>query len=177
MGGHLAVNRATLRQILLSDLDETVHYGARLTRYVTAPSGGVTANFADETSATGDVLIGADGVNSVVRRQYLPQAQVVDAGLRLLYGKVSLASDQDRRAVPPELLSLWTTVVGPRRRFVGLAPAQYRQPMREATGRVAATIELGDDNDYRDRSALCLRIRVELTEMVDDSTQTRAACH
>ncbi|WP_438296457.1 FAD-dependent oxidoreductase [Streptomyces sp. HUAS TT7] len=147
-GGHLAVNRMTLCQILLSGLAKSVHYGARLTRYEINPPGGVTAYFADGTSATGDVLIGADGVNSAVRQQYLPQAQVVDAGLRLLYGKVPFADDEARALVPPDLLGLWTTVVGAERRFVGLAPVQYRQPMRQAAGRIAPQIELSDDSDY-----------------------------
>ncbi|MFF1741039.1 FAD-dependent oxidoreductase [Streptomyces mirabilis] len=147
-GGHLAVNRMTLRQILLSGLDKAVHYGARLTHYDTDRSGAVTAHFADGTSATGDVLIGADGVNSATRRQYLPQAQVVDAGLRLLYGKVPFAGDQARALVPPELLGLWTTVIGPGKRFVGLAPVQYREPMHQATARRAPGIELSDDSDY-----------------------------
>ncbi|WP_211769368.1 FAD-dependent oxidoreductase [Kutzneria sp. CA-103260] len=143
-GGHLAVNRLTLRQILLSGLDKAVHYGARLTRYDVNPSGTVTAHFADGASATGDVLIGADGVNSAVRKQYLPQAQVVDAGLRLLYGKVPFAVHQ----APPELLGLWTTVVGPQRRFLGLAPVRYREPMRQAAARIAPEIELSEDSDY-----------------------------
>ncbi|MFI1368334.1 FAD-dependent oxidoreductase [Streptomyces griseochromogenes] len=147
-GGHLAVNRMTLRQILLSGLDKAVHYGARLTHYDNNASGSVTAHFADGTSASGDVLIGADGVNSAVRKQYLPKAQVVDAGLRLLYGKVPFASDEARVSVPPELLGLWTTVVGPERRFVGLAPVQYREPMHEVTARLAPGVELGDDSDY-----------------------------
>ncbi|MEU1626072.1 NAD(P)/FAD-dependent oxidoreductase [Streptomyces sp. NPDC020096] len=147
-GGNLAVNRMTLRQILLAGLDKTVHYGAQLTHYATDGSGAVTAHFADGTSATGDVLIGADGVNSAVRKQYLPQAQVVDAGLRLLYGKVPFAGDEARALVPPELLGLWTTVLGPERRFVGLAPVQYREPMHEVTARLAPAIELSDDNDY-----------------------------
>ncbi|QIS20270.1 FAD-dependent oxidoreductase [Nocardia terpenica] len=147
-GGHLAVNRMTLRQILLSGLDDAVHYGARLTHYTTARSGAVTAHFADGSSATGDVLIGADGVNSATRQQYLPQARVVDAGLRLLYGKVPFATDEARALVPPELLGLWTTVVGPDRRFVGLAPVQYREPMHQVSARLAPDIALSDDSDY-----------------------------
>ncbi|GAA1235311.1 FAD-dependent monooxygenase [Kitasatospora nipponensis] len=146
--GNLAVNRMTLRQILLAGLDKAVHYGARLTRYDVSASGTVTAHFADGTNATGDVLIGADGVNSAVRKQYLPQARVVDAGLRLLYGKVPCADDRARSLVPPELLGLWTTVVGPERRFVGLAPVQYREPMHQVTARLAPDIELGDDSAY-----------------------------
>ncbi|WP_327070786.1 FAD-dependent oxidoreductase [Kitasatospora sp. NBC_01302] len=147
-GGNLAVNRMTLRQILLAGLEEVVRYGARLTRYETNPSGSVTAHFADGTSATGDVLIGADGVNSAVRKQYLPEAQVVDAGLRLLYGKVPLAGDEARALVPPELLGLWTTVVGSQHRFVGLAPVQYREAMHEVTAHLAPELELSDDSDY-----------------------------
>jgi 2-polyprenyl-6-methoxyphenol hydroxylase-like FAD-dependent oxidoreductase len=146
--GHLAVNRRTLRQILLSGLDKSVHYGAQFTHYTTTGSGAVTAHFADGTRATGDVLIGADGVNSAVRKQHLPQARVVDAGLRLLYGKLPFADDEARCLVPPELLGLWTTVVGPRQRFVGLAPVQYREPMHQATARISPDIEISDDSDY-----------------------------
>ncbi|MFB8179542.1 FAD-dependent oxidoreductase [Streptomyces sp. NPDC055966] len=146
--GNLAVNRMTLRQILLSGLDKAVHYGARLARYDINASGSVTAHFANGTSARGDVLIGADGVNSAVRKQYLPEAQVVDAGLRLLYGKIPFARNEARSLLPPELLGLWTTVVGPYRRFVGLAPVQYREPMHQVTTRLAPGIELSDDSDY-----------------------------
>ncbi|MGW2256030.1 hypothetical protein ACWCXH_38700 [Kitasatospora sp. NPDC001660] len=99
-----------------------MHYGARLTHYELGPEGSVTARFADGTNATGDVLVGADGVNSAVRGQYLPHARVVDAGLRLVYGKVPFTDEAARTLLPPELFGLWTTVVGPQRRFVGLAP-------------------------------------------------------
>ncbi|MFJ9371488.1 FAD-dependent oxidoreductase [Nocardia sp. NPDC101769] len=147
-GGHLAVNRNTLRQILLSGLDEVVHFGARVTGYTTDPAGTVTTHLTDGSSATGDILVGAAGVNSAVRQQHLPQAQVIDAGLRLLYGKIPFADNETRAAVPPELLSLWTTVVGPGRRFVGLAPVQYREPIDRVTARLAPSIALSADSDY-----------------------------
>ncbi|MGN5377198.1 FAD-dependent oxidoreductase [Streptomyces lasalocidi] len=147
-GGHLAVNRRTLRQILLAGLEKSVHYGSALTHYETNRSGTVTAHFTDGTSAIGDALIGADGVNSATRRQHLPGAQVVDAGLRLLYGKVPLTDSVARELVPSELSGLWTTVIGPQRRFLGLAPVQYREPQHEVTARLAPGIELSDDSDY-----------------------------
>ncbi|MEY9934057.1 2-polyprenyl-6-methoxyphenol hydroxylase-like FAD-dependent oxidoreductase [Catenulispora sp. GP43] len=147
-GGNLAVNRRTLRQILLSGLERCVYYGAEFTGYTTEASGAVTAHFADGTSATGDILVGADGVNSATRRQYLPQAQVVDARLRLIYGKLPLAGDEIGARIPPELLGLWTTVLGPDKRFVGLAPVRFRAPMAQATARLAPDMQLGDESDY-----------------------------
>ncbi|MEV7598846.1 FAD-dependent monooxygenase [Kitasatospora sp. NPDC089797] len=143
-GGHLAVNRRTLRQILLAGLDGAVHYGSALTRYESGRM--VTAYFADGSSAEADVLVGADGVSSATRRQHLPGARVVDAGLRLLYGKVPLADAE--QLLPAELLGLWTTVLGPQRRFLGLAPVRYREPQQEAAARLAPGIALSPDTDY-----------------------------
>ncbi|MFD6156452.1 FAD-dependent oxidoreductase [Nocardia sp. NPDC060256] len=146
-GGHLAVNRRTLRQILATGLDTAINYGARLTHYTEGVSE-VTAHFANGTTATGAVLIGADGVNSAIRRQYLPQARVVDAGLRLCYGKIPFVDDEVRALVPPQLLGLWTTVVGPGKRFVGLAPVQFREPIHQVTERLAPGVLLDDESDY-----------------------------
>ncbi len=41
---------------------------------------GVTAFFADGTRASGDLLVGADGIHSTVRAQFVPQAKPVYAG-------------------------------------------------------------------------------------------------
>jgi 2-polyprenyl-6-methoxyphenol hydroxylase-like FAD-dependent oxidoreductase len=47
----------------------------------------VTAHFSDGSSATADVLIGADGANSRVRRQLLPHAERIDTGILAIAGK------------------------------------------------------------------------------------------
>ncbi|MBR8744905.1 NAD(P)/FAD-dependent oxidoreductase [Nocardiopsis sp. MG754419] len=55
---------------LLSDglPDRTVRYGRVCTRVRVNPDGSVSALFGDGTSATGDVVVGADGVRSAARR-------------------------------------------------------------------------------------------------------------
>jgi 2-polyprenyl-6-methoxyphenol hydroxylase-like FAD-dependent oxidoreductase len=58
------------------------------TRLVSVGDGpdGVTAHFADGSTATGDLLIGADGLNSTVRRLVAPDAPPVYAGQQVFYG-------------------------------------------------------------------------------------------
>ena len=58
---------------------DAYHLGKDFLRLSQA-QGGVTAHFADGTSARGDLLVGADGFRSAVRAQLLPEAQPLYAG-------------------------------------------------------------------------------------------------
>ena len=49
-------------------------------RRIEQDAGSVTAIFEDNTSERGDLLVGADGIRSTVRAQFLPQAQPIYAG-------------------------------------------------------------------------------------------------
>src|SRR5262245_12468427 len=69
-----SVSRITLRELLLLGLEEEVRFGARFSHYTDGPDGRVTAHFEDGTSATGDLLVGADGTRSRVVAQRLPDA-------------------------------------------------------------------------------------------------------
>ncbi|MDQ0962129.1 2-polyprenyl-6-methoxyphenol hydroxylase-like FAD-dependent oxidoreductase [Streptomyces sp. B4I13] len=77
---------------------EIVH-GSRLVSVSEGPEG-VTAHFADGGSATGDLLLGADGLNSTVRRATAPTALPRYAGQRVFYGYTADApvSDVDETA-------------------------------------------------------------------------------
>lgn len=55
------------------------HYGKELVAVETR-SGGVAARFADGSVAAGDLLIGADGLRSTVRGQFLPEVTPIYAG-------------------------------------------------------------------------------------------------
>lgn len=59
----LRANRPKLRRWLATDV--TVQWSKQLVRIEDTDAGKVTLVFADDTSATGDVLVGADGVNSI----------------------------------------------------------------------------------------------------------------
>ncbi|MFF0160728.1 FAD-dependent oxidoreductase [Streptomyces sp. NPDC005263] len=62
-----------------------IRHGARLTSVQDGP-GGVTAHFADGGTATADLLVGADGLHSTVRRAVAPATRPRHAGQRVFYG-------------------------------------------------------------------------------------------
>ena len=99
---HHSASRITLRQVLLSGLDGEVEYDREFVRYEQNPDGTVTAFFADGGSATGDVLVAADGANSRVRAQYLPHARRIDTGVLAVAGKLQL-DDAARGWLTPRL--------------------------------------------------------------------------
>jgi salicylate hydroxylase len=84
---HYGASRISLREVLLTDLDDVVRLGKTFERYEIGADERVTAHFSDGTSATADILIGADGANSRVRQQLLPHAQRIDTGILAIAGK------------------------------------------------------------------------------------------
>ncbi|MGI5128442.1 FAD-dependent monooxygenase [Pseudonocardia sp. CA-107938] len=72
----VTVARADLHRVLRAEAERrglTVTYGKRLVEVREAPDG-VTAVFADGTTATADILVGADGIRSRVRTAIDPNA-------------------------------------------------------------------------------------------------------
>jgi salicylate hydroxylase len=97
---HRSVSRITLRQVLLSGIEDAVHFGKSFVRYEESPTGRLVAHFEDGTTAEGDVLVAADGGGSRVRRQFLPHAERIDTGVVGIAGKVFLDDDSRGRIAP-----------------------------------------------------------------------------
>jgi 2-polyprenyl-6-methoxyphenol hydroxylase-like FAD-dependent oxidoreductase len=73
----ITIRRARLHRVLVEQAKGSAvpfEFGKRLTAVETAPSGGVVAHFQDGTQATGDLLVGCDGVHSTTRRIIDPAA-------------------------------------------------------------------------------------------------------
>jgi len=88
-------SRPVLRAALLAGLEDVVHFGAALTRFEQQPDGTVKAWFSDGSTDTADVLVGADGGGSAVRAQYLPEAERLDTGKRMLMGATPMTAIED----------------------------------------------------------------------------------
>jgi 2-polyprenyl-6-methoxyphenol hydroxylase-like FAD-dependent oxidoreductase len=98
-----SVSRITLRQILLSELGEIFHPGREFVRAERQVDGTVIAYFADGSAVRTHVLVGADGANSKVRQQLLPDFKIFDTGVRRLAGKLTL-QDATRHGIAPLFL-------------------------------------------------------------------------
>ncbi|EFH82253.1 FAD-dependent oxidoreductase [Ktedonobacter racemifer] len=122
---HKSVSRFTLRQVLLTGLEDIVHFDKPFERYEELPDGGVTVHFEDGTSATCDVLIGGDGANSRVRKQFLPSAQRVNTGYGAIQGKAIL-SDELRHALPSRLFRGPASVLAPKGFSMFIAVQQFQ---------------------------------------------------
>jgi 5-methylphenazine-1-carboxylate 1-monooxygenase len=84
------VHRPLLRAVLSTGLEDVVRFGAEFTRFERRTDGTVQVWCADGSTDTADVVVGADGIGSVVRRQYLPHVRVADTGRRMLMGATPL---------------------------------------------------------------------------------------
>ncbi|MET9239937.1 FAD-dependent monooxygenase [Nonomuraea sp. NPDC003709] len=134
-----AVDRQVLRRILLGGLGDRVTHGKRLTG-VAETGETVTARFADGTQATGDVLVGADGGNSVVRRHVAPEVGHVDAGLCGAMGRTPI-TERFAELVPGR----GTMVKGP-----GITLMLGRMRFAREPSEAAAELVPGLDLPHRD---------------------------
>lgn len=118
---HRSISRITLRHVLLAGLQDSVHFNKHFVRYEERPGGRFTLHFEDGSIAEADVVVAADGVNSRVRKQYLPNLDPLDTGVVALACKVPLTDgvmalaphrllDGPVMVMPPEMCSLFMAI-------------------------------------------------------------------
>jgi 2-polyprenyl-6-methoxyphenol hydroxylase-like FAD-dependent oxidoreductase len=144
---HLNVNRATLREILMIGLEEVIHYGARFSYYEN-DNNSVKAFFENGQFAEGTILVGADGANSVVRRQRTPEAKMMDSGARAIYGRIRL--EEAKKVLPPLCVAdVFTAASDSKKLILGVGPVIF--PVRpelasQALGTNATPLQ--EQHDY-----------------------------
>lgn len=145
---HTAIDRRTLRQILLGRLDDVVH-GDRTVSGFEERADGVRLLFADGTHADGDVLVAADGVGSAVRRGLMPDVPIIPAEVGGLGLFARSPLDDALIAELPDILFDGFVIA---RDEVGgmLALGAYvpRQPVAEAVGELAPDVHVDPVGDY-----------------------------
>jgi 2-polyprenyl-6-methoxyphenol hydroxylase-like FAD-dependent oxidoreductase len=120
-----SVSRMTLRQILMTDLQDVIMFGKEFTGFAQHPDGTVTAHFADGSSATGDLLVGADGAGSRVRKLYLPQARQEATGIVAIAGKLPI-TEESAAPLPPRVFQGISIVQAPKGYFCILHVMEFK---------------------------------------------------
>ncbi|HWI71159.1 MAG TPA: NAD(P)/FAD-dependent oxidoreductase [Baekduia sp.] len=145
---HTAIDRRTLRQLLLGRLGDVVRHETAVTGFEDRGDG-VRVRLSDGTTADGDVLVAADGVGSAVRRQLMPDVEIIPADV----GGLGLFA---RSPLTPEVLATLPDILLDgfviARDAVGglLAIGAYdpRVPVAEAAARRAPDVHLDPVDPY-----------------------------
>jgi 2-polyprenyl-6-methoxyphenol hydroxylase-like FAD-dependent oxidoreductase len=89
----IAIHRADLHQILLSALPAgTLRLGARCTGFEQSEES-VTARFSDGQTDAADLLVGTDGIHSVIRQQLFPELALRYSGYTAWRGVVTTLNE------------------------------------------------------------------------------------
>src|SRR5205823_10076345 len=121
-----------------------VRYSRTFQRYERNPDGTVTAFFADGSTTTGDVLVGADGANSVVRQQYLPDAPRRETDAMSIAGRLPL-NEATRVWLPTGIANGMTCILPPSDSFLFLSAFDGKRRMSDAIRRGHDLTSIGLD--------------------------------
>jgi 2-polyprenyl-6-methoxyphenol hydroxylase-like FAD-dependent oxidoreductase len=81
--------------------------------------------FAEGGSDEGDILVGADGAGSAVRKQLLPHATARDVGLRCIYGRMAV-TEATGPLIPEDFRRGFCWVADQNGYGAGFAPVRFR---------------------------------------------------
>jgi 2-polyprenyl-6-methoxyphenol hydroxylase-like FAD-dependent oxidoreductase len=141
-----AVDRVTLRRILIAGLDDVLHFDRRLVRCEQL-DGQVVAHFAGADPVEGDVLVAADGANSAVRTQLRPADRANDLGVRAILSRTPRAAAIDA-GLPEALRDRFLNVTDSTGLRLALMPMVFRTRPHRAAEQLWPGLEMGDVEDY-----------------------------
>jgi 2-polyprenyl-6-methoxyphenol hydroxylase-like FAD-dependent oxidoreductase len=145
---HTAIDRRTLRQILLGRLGDAVHAEATVTGFEDRGDR-VVLELADGTTAEGDVLVAADGVGSPIRRQLLPDVEIVpaDVGGLGLFARSPLTPEV-LAALPEILLDGFVIARDDAGGLLAVGAYDPREPVAAAAARLAPGVRVDPVDPY-----------------------------
>lgn len=104
---HARAFRSVLQRALLANIDKSkLRLSSRLTHIIENPSGSLSLSFEDGHRDEVDLLVGADGVRSVVRQFAFPEYQLIYTGKTAYRG---LIPTEKLLAIPgfPDAVTFW----------------------------------------------------------------------
>ena len=105
--GTVSIHRGKLQQILLENISKnTVFVGKRL-KNIENTEGGVQLHFEDKTTAEADMVIGADGIHSIVRKHLFGETPIRYSGQTCWRGIAKMTLDDPKKSV-----EMWGTKPG-----------------------------------------------------------------
>jgi 2-polyprenyl-6-methoxyphenol hydroxylase-like FAD-dependent oxidoreductase len=142
-----AAGRKMLRFVLQSGLDKEIFYNKDFTKYEQQPDGKIKAIFADGTYAVGDILIGADGANSKIRKQLLPDAKRITTDAVAVGGKTML-NNETRKWLPNTITSRMNVIMPVKKYFFFTAAFDHQIKNAGSSDEIkTAAIKAGIDPD------------------------------
>jgi 2-polyprenyl-6-methoxyphenol hydroxylase-like FAD-dependent oxidoreductase len=153
------VDRRTLRQALLAGLGDRVRFGHVFSGY-REEGRRVVAVFDDGSSDESDVLIGADGTHSRVRRQQRPDSEPRDTGIRAIFGRTYVTA-VTLPVLGPLLTDAGIMALGPRGALFFCTSMCFREAPAAAAARLG--IE-GDSWPARDYFMWAVAVRARMAD-------------
>ncbi|KAH8892608.1 FAD/NAD(P)-binding domain-containing protein [Thozetella sp. PMI_491] len=106
----MPVDRAWFRMLAALDVSDAIEYDKEFISYELVGEQ-VQVNFADGSFARGQLLVGADGIKSRVRKQLQPDRKLLDLERCVMWGRTPLTDDL-KRDTPQDLLT-WCMYMDP----------------------------------------------------------------
>lgn len=99
----MPVDRAWIRMLTTLDIEDAVEYEKEFESYEIVDRG-VQVKFTDGLVVCGQLLVGADGIGSGVRKQLQPNRKLLDLERWIMWGRTPI-TDELKRSLPSDIFS------------------------------------------------------------------------